>query len=105
MRIAIASTGNNLESNIGQQFGRCSFFVIYDTEIKSIEFLPNPYKDQEEAAGQAAVQLLASRNIHKILSGDFGIKIKPMLDSMKIQMIVLKDSNKRIKDIIEMLNR
>lgn len=104
MRIAIASTGFSIESNISNQFGRSPYFVIYDTETKSLEFIPNPHKDKEEGAGLAAVKLVVSRNIQKILSGDFGIKIKPLLDSQKIQMIVLKNSDKTISDIIEMLN-
>ena len=32
MKIAITSTGNSLESNIDQRFGRCAYFVIYNTE-------------------------------------------------------------------------
>jgi len=104
MRVAIASIGNTLDSTISDHFGRCNCFVIYDTESKAIEFIPNPYKDTEEGAGQSAVQLVVSRNVQKIISGDFGIKIKPLLDSLRIQMIVLKDTQKKIKDIIEMLN-
>lgn len=104
MKIAIAASENTLESNICNQFGRCAYFIIYDTESKAIEFIPNPNKDADEGAGKAAVQLVVSRNVNKIISGDFGIKIKPLLDSFKIQMIVLKDSEKKIKDIIEMLN-
>lgn len=104
MKIAITSTGNTLESTIDQRFGRCAYFVIYDTLDKAMEFIPNPNKDAEEGAGPASVQLVASRNVEKIVSGEFGIKIKPLLDSLKIQMIVLKDHDKKIKDIIEMLN-
>jgi len=104
MKIAITSTGNTLESSIDLKFGRCSYFIIYDTESKSIEFIPNPNKDIEENAGQASVQLVVSRNAKKIISGEFGLKIKPLLDSQKIQMIVLKNPDKKIKDIIEMLN-
>jgi len=104
MRVAIASTGNSLESTISHHFGRCYYFVIYDTESKAIEYIPNPRKDAEEGAGQSAVQLVASRNVQKIISGDFGIKIKPLLDSLRIQMIVIKDNKKKINDIIEMLN-
>ncbi len=104
MKVAITSTGNTLESTIDQRFGRCSYFVVYDTESKAIEFIPNPNKDSEEGAGPASVQLIASRNINKIISGEFGIKIKSLLDSLKIQMIVLKEPEKKIKDIIEMLN-
>lgn len=104
MKVAITSIGNTLESTIDQRFGRCAYFVIYDTENKAIEFIPNPNKDSEEGAGPASVQLVASRNVNKIVSGEFGIKIKSLLDSLKIQMIVLKEPEKKIKDIIEMLN-
>jgi len=104
MKIAITSTGNTLESTLDQRFGRCAYFVVYDTESKGVEFLPNPNVDKESGAGPAAVQLVASRNVSKIVSGEFGIKIKPILDSLKIQMIVLKEPEKKIKEIIEMLN-
>ena len=104
MKIAITSTGNSLESTIDQRFGRCAYFVIYDTESKSMEFIPNPNKVLEENAGTSSVQLVASRNITKIISGDFGLKIKSLFDSLKIQMIVLKQPEKKIIEIIEMLN-
>lgn len=104
MKIAMASTGNTLDSNIDSSFGRCAWFIIYDTENGAMELIPNPNKDMEEHAGQAAVELISSRNVSKIISGEFGIKIKPLLDSMNIQMIVVKDSTKRISHIIKLLN-
>jgi len=104
MKVAITSTGNTLESTIDQRFGRCAYFVVCDTENNAIEFIPNPNKDVEEGAGPVSVQLVASRNVKKIVSGEFGMKIKPLLDSLKIQMIVLKEPEKKIKDIIAMLH-
>lgn len=104
MKVAITSSGNTLESKLDQRFGRCSFFVIYDTETKGMEFIPNPNKDAQEGAGPASVQLIASRNVNKIISGEFGIKIKPLIDSLKIQMIALKDSDRSINEVIKMLN-
>jgi predicted Fe-Mo cluster-binding NifX family protein len=104
MKIAITSTGNSLESTLDQRFGRCSYFLIYDSETKGFEFIPNPNKDAQEGAGPASVQLVASRNVQKIISGEFGIKIKSLLDSLKIQMIVLKEPEKKIEEIIKMLN-
>jgi len=104
MKIAITSTGNSPESKLDQRFGRCTYFVIYDTETKVTEFIPNPNKDAQEGAGPASVQLVASRNVQKIISGEFGIKIKSLLDSLKIQMIVIGQPEKKINEIIEMLN-
>jgi len=104
MKVAITSTGNSQESKLDQRFGRCAFFVIYDTETKSTEFIPNPNKDAQEGAGPASVQLVASRNVEKIISGEFGIKIKSLLDSLKIQMIIMKEPEKKITEIIDILN-
>ena len=105
MKIAMASTGNTLDSNIDSSFGRCAWFIIYDTENGAMEFIPNPNKAMEEHAGQAAVELISSRNVSKIISGEFGIKIKPLLDSMNIQMIVVGDSAMTISHIIELLRK
>ncbi len=91
-----------MESILDERFGRCSYFVIYDTESKSTEFIPNPNKDAENGAGPASVQVVASRNVSKIVSGEFGMKIKSLVDSLKIQMIVVKEP-KKISEIIEML--
>ena len=104
MKIAITSTGNSLDSAIDERFGRCAYFVVYDTESKSTEFIPNSNKDAEEGAGPASVQIVTSRNVSKIVSGEFGMKIKSLVDSLKIQMIVIKDNQKKIREIIEMLN-
>lgn len=104
MKVAIASQGNTLESNIDSSFGRCAWFIIIDTETGAMEFIPNPNKDLEEHAGRAAVELVATRNVSMIVSGEFGAKIKPLLDSMHIQMVVIKDSTKRVSNIIELLN-
>lgn len=104
MKVAITSTGNSLDSTLDQRFGRCAHFVIYDTETKGMEFIPNPNKEAQEGAGPASVQLIASRGVKKVVSGEFGIKVKALFDSLQIQLIVLKEPEKRISDIIELLN-
>lgn len=104
MKVAITSTGNTLDSTLDQRFGRCTCFVIYNTETKGIEFIPNPNRDAQEGAGPASVQIVASRGVEKVISGEFGFKIKSLLDSLKIQMIVLKEPEKKISEIINMLN-
>ena len=104
MKVAIRSSGNTLESKLDQRFGRCQYFTVYDTDTKGIEFIPNPNKDAEEGAGPASVQLVASQGVQKVISGEFGIKIKSLLDSLKIQMVILKQPEKSIQEIIDMLN-
>jgi len=104
MKIAITSTGNSPESKLDSRFGRCSFFVIYDTVSHSTEFIPNPYKENIEGAGEASAQLMASRGVEKVVSGEFGAKVKSLFDSMKIKLVILKDTEKTISAIIGLLN-
>jgi predicted Fe-Mo cluster-binding NifX family protein len=105
MKVAITSTGNSLESTIDQRFGRCAFFVIYDTETGGVEILPNPNRDAQEGAGPASVQLVATRDVQKIVSGEFGVKIKSLLDSLRIQMVVYKEPEKTVQSVIDMLKK
>lgn len=104
MRVAITSTGHSLESDLDRRFARCNYFVIFDSTSGSVEFIPNPNKNLEENAGPASVELLTSRKTDKIISGEFGTKIKTMLDSLKIQLIILPDNKRNIGQIIELLN-
>jgi predicted Fe-Mo cluster-binding NifX family protein len=104
MKIAITSTGNSYDSNLDSRFGRCSFFVIYDTENQATEFIPNPCKENIEGAGPASAQLVASKGVQKVVSGEFGAKVKTIFDQLKIQLVVLNDQGKTIREIIELLN-
>jgi predicted Fe-Mo cluster-binding NifX family protein len=104
MKIAITSEGNSPDSKLDRRFGRCNYFVIYDTETKSTEYIPNPNKDNIEGAGPASAQLVASKGVKKIISGEFGGKVKSIFDSLQIQLIALSDPEKSIKDIIVLVS-
>jgi predicted Fe-Mo cluster-binding NifX family protein len=104
MKIAITSTGNSPESTLDSRFGRCSYFVVYDTENHATEFIPNPNKENVEGAGPASVQLVASRGVKKVVSGEFGAKVKSIFDSLQIQLVVLNEPEKKISEIIDLLN-
>lgn len=104
MKVAITSTGNSPDSKLDSRFGRCSYFVIYDTENHATEYIPNPNKENIEGAGPASVQLIASKGAVKVVSGEFGAKVKSLFDSLQIQLVVLNDPEKRISAIIDLLN-
>lgn len=99
MKIAITSKENNIKSSIDPRFGRCSYFAIYDVDNKDVSFVDNPAKDSDSGAGPAAVAFIAKQGVNKIYSGEFGMKIKGILDDLKIEMVSVKDE-KTIEDII-----
>ena len=41
MKIAVSSTGDNLDSNVDMRFGRCKYFVVVDSESMDFKALSN----------------------------------------------------------------
>ena len=105
MKVAITSTGNSVESKIDPRFGRCAYFVIYDTDTKDSEFIENPNNNASNGAEHAYVKLVTDKGAQKIVSGEFGMKIKSILDSLSIQMIVMKDHQKSVQNIIDIIKQ
>ncbi len=104
MKVAVTSIGETADALLDRRFGRCAWFAIYDTETGKLEFVENKAKDAAAGAGPAAVALVAELGVQKIVSGEFGFKIKGMLDELKIQMVMLKE-DKTIADIISLLGK
>jgi len=46
---------------------------------------------------------VASKKVAQVISGEFGIKIKSLLETLNIRMIVLKEPEKTIGEVVEML--
>jgi predicted Fe-Mo cluster-binding NifX family protein len=104
MKIAITSTGNTPEARLDDRFGRCEYFVFYDTEDHSLEYLPNQHKNDVKSAGEESIKLIASKGAQKVISGEFGVKVKNHADRLRIQLVLLPDSDKTIEELIRMLN-
>lgn len=104
MKIAVTSTGNNVESLVDRRFGRCNFFAFYDTESHNLEFEENPNREADSGAGPASVKFVASHDVVKVVSGEFGFKVVPLFKDLGIQMITIKEE-KTVGDIINLLDR
>ena len=100
MKIAVTSKCNSVNSEIDSRFGRCTFFAIYDTDSKEVCFVENPAKNSESGAGPAAVAFIAKQGVNKIVSGEFGMKIKSILESLNIEMVTVKE-DKYVSDVID----
>jgi predicted Fe-Mo cluster-binding NifX family protein len=103
MKIAISAQSDSFNAHIDKRFARCQCFVILDTTTKGVEFLPNSLKDLDIDVAMHVVDFLCKKEVSKVIASDFGIKIKPLLYSKKIQMIVYNDDTMTIKKMITIL--
>ncbi|WP_299578742.1 NifB/NifX family molybdenum-iron cluster-binding protein [uncultured Sunxiuqinia sp.] len=103
MKVAITSSGKTGSSKIDNRFGRCAYFAIHDLESDKTEFIKNPNKDVNEGAGPAAAQLIASQGVKKIISGEFGGKVKTILEDLQIQMIMVNGPEQTVEELIRLM--
>jgi predicted Fe-Mo cluster-binding NifX family protein len=72
MKVAITSSGNDINSQFNPRFGRCDYFIIVDTDTKDWEALQNPAVNATGGAGPQAVQFIAQQGVEAVIGGRFG---------------------------------
>lgn len=102
MKVAISSSGRDLESSIDPRFGRCPYFIIVDTDTLSYELLPNSTVSTFHGAGIQAAQLIASKGVNAVLTGNIGPNAYDALSAAGIDVYtgvsgVIKDALGRFK--------
>lgn len=102
MIVAISSTGDSLDSRVDSRFGRCSYFALFDTDTHRIEFISNTAAESSQGAGPSAVQLLAGYGVGKVVSGEFGMKVRPLLESLSVQMQALSNAELSVLEVLKL---
>ena len=108
MKIAISSTGKDLESDIDIRFGRCPYFLIVDTETNKTKAIENTAQSQAGGAGISAAQIVANEKPDAIITANLGprafqvfqqLKIKIYQAQGKIKQAIEDLKNKKLKEI------
>jgi len=97
MKIAVAATGGSLDAQVADQFGRCRFFLIVDSESLRFEAFSNPASGMAGGAGPAAAQELARRGAQVVLAGTFGPRAQQALQAAGIRYV---ESSGKVRDAI-----
>lgn len=72
MRICVTASGEGLDSEIDPRFGRCNYFVIYDSETKSVESISNISIAASGDAGIKAAEAVTNAEVNVLLTGSVG---------------------------------
>ena len=72
MKICVTSEGKTLDSKVDPRFGRCQFFVIVDTDTLDFEAIENQNAQFSGGAGIQSGQLMASKSVKAVLTGNVG---------------------------------
>ena len=89
MKVAVSSTGNGLESNVADVFGRCPYFIFVDTQngqIKGFEAVENKMTAQPSGVGVSAAQMVAEKDISAVIAGAVGPRALEVFRQFDIQV-------------------
>jgi predicted Fe-Mo cluster-binding NifX family protein len=103
MKIAISATGKTMDSLLDLRFGRCKYFLIYDTESKKVNAIENKGMSSAGGAGIAAAQQLIDENIDVIITGDLGPNAFELINKTAIKVYKGKDIS--IESVLEEYNK
>ena len=87
MKICVTSQGESLDSLVDARFGRCAYFIIYDTEKDSFESFSNPNINSPSGAGISSAQFVANKGINAVLTGNVGPNSFGVFQAGGIQVI------------------
>ena len=96
MKIAIASLGQNNNSEVSPQAGRAPYYLIFDNS-ELIEVWKNVFSIGGGGAGPAVAKIMADKNVEKVISSNFGEKMK---DALNAKNISFEEKSGIIKDIL-----
>lgn len=87
MKIAITSEGESPDAAVDPRFGRCKYFLIMDTDSGDFEAVENSHAQNSGGAGIQAGQLVVSKGVGVVLTGNMGPNAFQVVQSAGIKVI------------------
>ncbi len=85
MKIALTTSGNNLNAPLDPRLGRTARFLVYDTETRTFELIDNSQNlNAAQGAGIQAAQTIASTGAAAVITGHCGPKAFRVLSASGI---------------------
>lgn len=87
MKIAITSMGGKLEDKVDPRFGRCHYFILFDTKTNKFEAVENTGAQGMGGVGILSGQLMADKGVEVVLTGSCGPNAFQTLQTAGIKVI------------------
>jgi predicted Fe-Mo cluster-binding NifX family protein len=99
MKVAVSSSGRDLNAQLDPRFGRCSYFLIIDTQDMSFEIFENENAALGGGAGIQSAQFVASRGAQAVITGNCGPNALQTFAAAGVQVYVGQSGT--VKDIVD----
>lgn len=104
MKIAVTTSGNNLDAPMDRRFGRAPAFLIFDTETKGFEIIDNSDNvNAAQGAGIKAAEAIGNSGAGALITGNCGPKAFQALSAAGVKVYnsdapTVKEALERLQD-------
>ena len=84
-KIAVATVGDSVTSEISKVSGRAPYFLIFDEKGVFLKSIKNPSQNRRGGASSVVVDLLKKESVKTVIAGKFGDKMVRQLKTNKIE--------------------
>lgn len=99
MKIVISAMGKREDSILDKRFGRCEYFIIYDTETKEKYAVNNEAVRSNQGAGIAAATQVIEERANVVITGNLGPNSFKVLEKSGIK--AFQSEEIRVSTVIE----
>ena len=99
MKIAVSATKPSLDAEVDPRFGRCRYFIIVDPDTMQFEVLENSSAMALGGAGISTAQLIVSKGVEAVLTGNCGPNAFRVLSADGIKVVT--GAAGRVQDAIQ----
>ena len=99
MKVAVSSSGKDLNAQLDPRFGRCRFFLIIETDNMNVEAFVNENASLGGGTGIQSAQFVVSKGAQSVITGNCGPNAMQTFSAAGVQVHVGQSG--MIKDIVE----
>jgi predicted Fe-Mo cluster-binding NifX family protein len=103
VKICVTASGNTLDALIDPRFGRCSYFVIVDSENMQFEVIQNMASGATGGAGIQAAQTIAGKGVKVLITGNVGPNAFQALSAAGIKIVT--GASGTVREVVERYKR
>ena len=96
MKIAVASEGKDLDSEISGRGGRAPFYLVFEDK-KLVETIKNPFAAGGGGAGFSVAYMLAEKKVGLVIAGKVGGN---MISALKEKEIEFREESGKVSGVV-----
>jgi predicted Fe-Mo cluster-binding NifX family protein len=99
MKVAVSSSGKDLNSQLDPRFGRCAYFLVVHPDDMSFEVFDNGSSVLGGGAGIQSAQFLASKGVDAVITGNCGPNAVQTLSAAGVELFAGQTGT--VKEVVE----